>query len=419
MQNLTTLSNGIRVITDHVGDVHSVAFGVWVGTGARHERGDQNGLSHMIEHMLFKGTEKRSAFEITAEIENVGGHMNAYTSRELTSYHVHLLKHDIALAADIISDMVLHSTLPDDELERERDVILQEIGMCADTPDDLVFDEYFETAFKDQALGAPILGTPELIKGYQKSDLQAYIDARYRAGNIVVSASGNVDHDQLCTSLENLFVKTRTGDVQPNTAFQYTGGTHLNEKELEQSHVVLGFESVSRLSDRHYVMQALSNLLGGGMSSRLFQEVREKRGLVYSIYTFQQAFVDRGLFGIYAGTGPDRLGELMPVLCDELKKIAGTPPSDEELSRTKAQLKSSVVIGQESMMNRADRQAKHILFRGEPMDLKSVIAQIDAITPEQIQELAAELFTKTPTLAALGPLENLPDFSDIEKNLAV
>lgn len=414
---MTTLDNGLRVITDHVSSVGSVALGVWVGVGTRNENMTYNGAAHMVEHMLFKGTKKRSALDIAQQIENVGGAMNAYTSREITSYHMHLLKDDVPLALDVLSDMLLQSTMPEDEIERERHVILQEIGMCHDTPDDVIFDNYYETAYPGQALGAPILGKTDIITGMGRDALMQHVHDLYTPANMVISASGAVDHESFVQQAQDLFGGLAKGKAKENTPAQYQSGEHRTDRDLEQSHIILGFQGLSRLDDNFYAAQALSSILGGGMSSRLFQEVREKRGLVYSVFSFHSAYNDDGQFGIYAGTGPDDLPELIPVICDEVQKICDNL-TDEEVTRAKTQMKSGLIMGRESMMSRADQQAKFLIFRDTVIDVEDLTAKIEAIDKQAIQSVAKRIFTGAPTLAALGPLAKLEGFDHIKSRLS-
>ncbi len=414
---LTTLSNGLRIITDSVDSVQSVALGIWAGVGARNEIASNNGVAHMVEHMLFKGTKIRSSQEIAEVIENVGGHMNAYTSREVTSYHMHLLKDHTPLALDVLSDMYQNSTMPAEEIERERHVILQEIGMCNDTPDDLIFDHYYETAYPDQALGAPILGTTDIVSKMSREALQSHIDTNYNTTNTVISAAGNISHDDFVSLVEDKFGALRAGDKAKNYAANYQGGEHRLDKELEQSHLIIGFQGISRLDDNLYAAQALSNILGGGMSSRLFQEVREKRGLVYSIFSFHTAHQDDGQFGIYAGTGPTDLEELVPVVCDEVAKASSTI-TDEELSRAKAQLKSSMLMARENMMTRADQHAKVLIHRDRVFDQNDIVQKIEALQVADLQNIAAQIFASKPTIVGLGPLEKLAPYEHIAEKLA-
>jgi predicted Zn-dependent peptidase len=367
--------------------------------------------------MLFKGTKTRSALQIAEELENVGGSMNAYTSRELTSYHVHLLAEDAAHGLNVMADMYLNSTLPDDEIQREREVILQEIGMTNDTPDDLVFDIFSETAYPDQALGAPILGRSANIENMSKGDLQTYIDQFYTPANTVVSAAGGIDHDAFVNQIETLFAHRPSSKPSNYKDAVYQGGETRLVKDLEQSHFILGFQGLGRLDEDYYAAQILSTILGSGMSSRLFQEVREKRGLVYSIFSYHSGYQDDGQFGIYAGTGPEKLDEIIPVICDEVLKV-GSDVSEEELARAKAQLKAGMLMGRESMMTRADQQAKYLLFRDRAFDLDALIAAIDKVDRAAIKRVADKIFTSRPTLAALGPLDKLEDYGRIEERLA-
>lgn len=397
--------------------MHTTALGIWVGVGTRHEDMMHNGVAHMVEHMLFKGTKNRNALQIVNEIEQLGGSMNAYTSRELTSYHVHVLKDDVALGLEILCDMYKNSTLPDDEVERERDVILQEIGMCNDTPDDLVFDLFAETAYPDQSLGAPILGKAHKIEGMERTTLLDYICKHYTPANTVISAAGAIQHEDLVAQVDTLFRRLPPDTNQTQAGADYRGGEIRMQRDLEQAHFVMGFQGLSRLDDRYYAAQALSQIVGGGMSSRLFQEVREKRGLVYSIFSYHSGYQDDGQFGVYAGTDPARLDEIVPVICDELLSVAGSV-TDEELQRAKSQLKAGTLMGRESMMSRADQHAKYLLFRDQAFDLEALVAAIDAISLADIQSCAQEIFASKPTLAALGPLDKLAPFEQIIDKMA-
>ncbi|MCK5284098.1 MAG: insulinase family protein [Alphaproteobacteria bacterium] len=413
----TTLSNGLRIITDTVPSVHSVALGIWAGVGSRNEQAAHNGVAHMVEHMLFKGTKNRNALELAEVIENVGGHMNAYTSREVTSYHIHLLKDDMSLALNVLSDMYQHSTLPKDEIERERQVILQEIGMCHDTPDDLIFDNYYETAYPEQALGAPILGTNEIVSRMSKETLQNHITQFYTPSRTVISAAGNLNHDEFVDLVSTFFNDFPSDKNHQQKQAYYHGGEYRTEKSLEQSHFILGFQGLSRLDSNYYEAQALSILFGGGMSSRLFQEIREKRGLVYSIFSFHSASIDNGQFGIYAGTSPEKLDEIIPVVCDEVQKLSSTI-TEKELKRARIQLKTGMLMGRESMMARADQQAKHMLFHGKTINLDELITKIDAINEHVVSQIAQKIFATTPTLAALGSLNKLEEYESITQRLA-
>jgi predicted Zn-dependent peptidase len=414
---VTTLPSGLRVVTDTVGSMHSAAIGIWTGVGTRDEDMAENGVAHMVEHMLFKGTKRRNALEIVEQMENVGGSMNAYTSREITSYHIHLLQDDVPLGMDILADMYQNSVMPDEEIEREREVIIQEIGMNNDTPDDLIYDQYFEQAYPGQAMGAPILGTSDIIENMKRSSLEKYVSRFYSPARTVISAAGGINHDEMVDMAAKLYTNLPKGDPAEGQKAQYKGGETRAEKDLEQAHILLGFQGIARPDSDYFAVQALSTLLGGGMSSRLFQEVREKRGLVYSIYSFHFGYQDDGLFGIYAGTGPEKLGEIIPVICDEVQKL-GASVTEQELERAKAQLRANMLMGRESMMTRADQQAKYMLFRNTPFDENAQLHAINNVDLNALRRVCNRIFTTAPTLAALGPLAKLEPFDQIEKRLA-
>ncbi len=415
---VTTLDSGLRVITDSVPEMETVAVGVWADVGTRHEDLKHNGVAHMVEHMMFNGTPTRTSRQIAEAVEDVGGQINAYTSREITAYYIHLLKNDMPMAMDILSDILQRPTFPDNELEKERGVILQEIGMTNDTPDDVVFDYYQETAYPDQALGAPILGREEIIEGMKKETLYDYVHRFYTPEKLVVSAAGNVDHDSFVHTARTMFADLPKDTHQSYKPAQYKGGDKRMEKDLEQSHVVLGFQGVNREDPDYYSAVILGTVLGGGMSSRLFQEVREKRGLVYSIYASHSAYHDDGQFEIYAGTGPENLGQLIPVTCEEIVKIMQNPITEEELNRAKAQIKAGILMSRESMLSRANRQAKFLINFNAAPDVARLIAQVDAVTVYTVQKIAQKIFIGTPTLAALGPVKGLEDYNKIRERLA-
>ncbi len=414
----TKLENGLRIVTDTVSTVESVAVGIWCDVGTRHENMKQNGIAHMVEHMMFNGTPTRTAKDIVEQIENVGGQMNAYTSRENTAYYVHLLKDDLSLALDVLSDMIQRPTFPDVDLEKERGVIIQEIGMVNDTPDDLVFDIYQETAYPAQSLGTPILGTADIVQNMSKDSLFGYVKNFYNPENLILSAAGNVDHVDLVALAEKLFVDLPASNKSTYQKADYKGGEHRAHKELEQSHIVLGFQGVKKKDPDYYAAALLSTVLGGGMSSRLFQEVREKHGLVYSVYSSHTGYSDDGQFEIYAGTGPDKLTKLIPVICDEVQRICQENISSDELQRAKSQLRSGILMGRESMLSRANRQAKHVMSFDEDFNLSSLLEKIEKINSQDIQKIATKIFKTQPTLAALGPLETLESYDKIQKRLA-
>ncbi len=415
---VTKLESGLRVITDTVPEMETVAVGVWADVGTRHEDLKHNGVAHMVEHMMFNGTPTRTSRQIAEAVEDVGGQINAYTSREITAYYIHLLKNDMPMAMDILSDILQRPTFPDNELEKERGVILQEIGMTNDTPDDVVFDHYQETAYPDQALGAPILGREEIVENMKKETLYDYVHRFYTPEKLVVSAAGNVDHDSFVHTARTMFCDLPKDTHQAYAPAQYKGGERRIEKELEQAHVVLGFQGISREDPDYYSAVMLGTVLGGGMSSRLFQEIREKRGLVYSIYSSHSSYHDDGQFEIYAGTGPESLNKLVPVTCEELVKIMQDPISEEELNRAKAQIKAGILMSRESMLSRSNRQAKYLINFNHAPDVSRLIAQVDAVTVYSVQKIAQKIFTGKPTLAALGPIKTLESYDKIINRLA-
>ena len=414
----TRLDNGLRVVTDYVPTVESVAVGIWCDVGARHEDMAHNGVAHMVEHMMFNGTPTRSAKDIVEQIESVGGQMNAYTSRENTAYYVHLLKDDLPLALDVLSDMIQRPTFPDNDLEKERGVIIQEIGMTNDTPDDLIFDLYQQTAYPQQSLGAPILGTADIVQNMTKQTLFDYVTHFYNPENLVISAAGNVTHEKMMEEVKRLFCDLPAPKKSTYQKADYHGGEHRSDKELEQAHIVLGFQGIKKSDPDYYAATLLSTVMGGGMSSRLFQEVREKHGLVYSVYSAHSGYNDDGQFEIYAGTGADKLPKLIPVICDEVQKISQNLMDVDELNRAKSQLRAGILMGRESMLSRANRQAKHMISFDEEFSLAHLLEKIDIVEPEDIQKMAQRIFSSRPTLAALGPLDQLESYDEIQKKLA-
>ena len=414
---VTKLDNGLIVVSERMDRVETVSFGAYVATGTRHEQAFENGVSHFLEHMAFKGTERRSAAQIAEEIENVGGHINAYTAREQTAYYVKVLKEDMALGADIIGDILTHSSFDADEFERERGVILQEIGQANDTPDDIVFDHFQETAYPDQPMGRPVLGTEELIRSMRRDTLMGYMKRHYTTGNTVIAAAGNLHHDHLLDLVAKHFADLPTTPVIPYTPSQYHGGEFREARDLDQVHIVLGFPSAAYGAADYYPTLLLSTLLGGGMSSRLFQEIREKRGLVYSIYAFSQPFADSGTFGIYAGTGESEAGELIPVTLDELRKVQHSV-SEAELARARAQVKAGLLMSLESTGSRCEQIARQMQVFGRLVPVAETVARIDRVTVEDIQGAASRIFRAAPTLAAMGPAGHVPALPLIAGKLA-
>ncbi len=400
------LSNGLRVVTDKISNVETAALGVWIKAGSRLESEKNNGVAHFLEHMAFKGTTTRSATDIAQAIENVGGYVNAGTSRETTSYYIRVLKNDVPLGMEILSDILLNSTFKNDELERERGVILQELGMTLDTPDDLIFDYYQDSSFKDQSLGRTILGTSKNINSIQFNDLRSFMNENYVNKQMVFAASGNIDHDQIVKLAEKLFKNSKNNSVKKIEKNSYIGGEKIKQKDLEQLHLILGFEGIPILNENYYALSVLTSILGGGMSSRLFQTIREKLGLVYSIYAFKACYTDTGTVGIYAGTGEEEVKKLIPVLTEEIKKICENI-SDTELNRSKTQLKAGLMMGLESTTNRCEHLANQMLFYGRPVTSLEISERIDSVSSNQLYDLAKKVFQSKLTLSAIGPSKNL------------
>jgi len=406
---VSTLANGLRIATDPFETVESVSLGIWIDIGTRHEPPEINGVAHFLEHMAFKGTERRSARAIAEEIEAVGGHVNAYTSRENTAYYAKVLKEDVPLALDVLADILQYSIFDGEELDRERTVILQEIGQANDTPDDIIFDHFQECAYPDQAMGRPVLGKPEIIRELGREAVISYLRDHYSAGRMVLAAAGNVEHEQLVDLAEKMlsgFPAERSVKTEPAC---YAGGEWREERDLEQLHLVLGFPGVILSDPDFYAASVLSTAFGGGMSSRLFQEIREKRGLVYGIHSFVHGYRDGGLFGIYAGTGEEEVADLTPALCEEAMRLEDGL-TEIELNRAKTQMKAGLLMSLESTSVRCEQLAQHLLIHGTPFDPADIVSRIDAVDDAAIRRVVERWRTAPPTLAALGPLSRLEDF---------
>ncbi len=409
---LTALPSGLRVITDPMDSVETVAAGVWVAAGTRHETAGVNGIFHLLEHMAFKGTERRSAQDIAEEMDNVGGQLNAYTSRDHTAYFSKVLKEDTQLAVDILSDILLNPAMNDEELAREQYVVVQEIYQAVDTPDDIIFDHFQATAFPDQPMGWPVLGKEDIVKSITSDRLKSYMAGHYAADAMVVSASGAVDHDSFVSLVEKAFTGLPAKTQVNETPGCYSGGDFRERRGLEQVHIVLGFSGVSFDDEDFYNIAALSTLLGEGMSSRLFQEIREKRGLAYTVFSTAQSFSDAGLFSIYTGTGREDVPKLIPVLCDEIRKTT-EKVSDAEVARARAQLKAGILMSLESPSSRCAQRARQVLVYGRPLSTQEVIERVEEVGAGSIIASAQRIFSGRPTLAALGELDKLEDIDAV------
>lgn len=415
---VSRLSNGLTVATETLPSIESVALGVWVKSGARNERDDEHGMAHLLEHMAFKGTSTRSAFDIASQIENVGGEINAATSVETTSFYARVLADDAPLAIDLLADILQDSEFDAEELEREQHVILQEIGAAHDTPDDVVFDRFTETAYRHQTIGRSILGTPDTVKSFTSAQLHAFMERQYGADDMVVVAAGDIKHDAFVKEVEKRLgtFRAKADSVLPHYA-QYVGGDFREQRDLMDAQIVLGFEGRAYHVRDFYASQVLSMILGGGMSSRLFQEVRERRGLCYSVYAFHWGFSDTGIFGIHAATGQSDIAELVPVIIQELHK-AGDEILQEELDRARAQYRAGLIMSGESPASRASQIARQMLLFGRPIGKDELMERLSALTVERLRDLSSRLFSTKPTVTAVGPVGTLAPYEAIRDALA-
>ena len=412
--NVTRLPSGLTVVTDEM-PLETAALGVWTGVGGRDEQADEHGVSHFLEHMAFKGTRRRSARQIVEDIENVGGDLNAATSIETTAYYARVLKADVPLGLDVLSDILSEPLFDAEEVARERSVIEQEIGAALDTPDDVIFEYVSELAFPGQPIGRSLLGTPEALETITGAKLHGYLEKHYRAPNMVVAAAGGVKHDTVIAEVERRFGKFAGPAAPLPQPATFGGGTRVVHRDLEQAHLTFGLEGLSQTDPLLFSLQVFSNILGGGMSSRLMQEVREKRGLCYSIYSFHMSYSDTGFFGVYTGTDPDDAPEMMEVVVDEIRSAADTL-SEAEVARAKAQMKAGLLMAMESCSSRAEQLARHILNFGRPLTTEELIARIDAVSVESSREAARGLLSRSrPAIVALGAgrgLERAASFAE-------
>ncbi|MEX0339639.1 MAG: M16 family metallopeptidase [Arenibacterium sp.] len=412
------LSNGFRIVSEHMPGLQSAAIGIWVTAGGRHERAEQNGIAHFLEHMAFKGTKQRSALQIAEAIEDVGGYINAYTSREVTAYYARVLENDVPLALDVIADILLNPVFDPAEIEVERGVILQEIGQSHDTPDDVIFDWLQAESYRDQPLGRTILGPSERVSSFSRADLKSFVAEHYGPEQMILSAAGAVDHAALVRLAETLFgglERRKPSDTQPAT---FTGGEIRREKALEQAHFALALESPGYRDEKIYTAQIYTSALGGGMSSRLFQEIRENRGLCYTIFAQTGAYADTGTTTIYAGTSATQIGELATITIDEMKRAADDMTA-EEVARARAQMKAGMLMGLESPSNRAERLARLVQIWGNVPSLDDTISRIDAVTTGDVREFAEQVAGSAPAALALyGPIADAPRWGELQERRA-
>ena len=413
---LTTLPNGLRIVTEHMPGLKSASAGIWVMAGGRHERAEQNGIAHFLEHMAFKGTRRRTALQIAEEIEDVGGYINAYTSREMTAYYARVLEADVALALDVIGDIVLNPAFDKKEIEVERHVILQEIGQALDTPDDIIFDWLQEASYPDQAFGRTILGPEERVSAFSRKDLKGFVTENYGPAQMILAAAGAVDHDAIVAQAEGIF-----GALKPRgqAAFQgasFKGGERREVKDLEQVHFAMAFDAPGYRHPDVFTAQVYAMAMGGGMSSRLFQKVREERGLCYSIFAQSGAYEDTGQITLYAGTSAEEIGALTQITMDELKRAADDM-SEAEVLRARAQIKAGMLMGLESPSARAERIARLLAIYGRVPDVEESVARIDAVSTADVRRYAGELTGSDAALALYGPVADAPDLEAIRSRL--
>ena len=415
-QHLTTLDNGLRIVTEDMPGLKSASAGIWVMAGGRHERPEQNGIAHFLEHMAFKGTERRTALQIAEEIEDVGGYINAYTSREMTAYYARVLENDVALALDVIGDIVLNPAFHKADIETERHVILQEIGQALDTPDDIVFDWLQEVSYPDQPFGRTILGPEERVSAFKARDLRGFVKERYAPDQMILSAAGAVDHDAIVTQAQAMFGALKSKPALGFDLARFAGTERREVKDLEQVHFAMAFDAPGYRHADVQVAQVYATALGGGMSSRLFQKIREERGLCYSIFAQAGAYEDAGQITLYAGTSAEEIGDLMALTMDELKRAA-EDMSDAEVARAKAQIKAGMLMGLESPSSRAERIARLLAIYGRVPDVDEVVAKIDAVSTADVRRFGAGLTSAGSALALYGPVAAAPGLEAMRHRL--
>ena len=416
MRRFSTLANGLRIVTHHMPAFESVTFGVWNNVGSRDEHEEINGVAHFLEHMAFKGTKTKSAKQIAEKVDSVGGFINAYTSEETTAYFVKLLKQNLHVGIDVISDILQNSTFESQELEKERGVILQEIGMYLDDPSEMVGDYWQRTAFPNQSIGRLIIGKKEIIHSIQREKIVNFMQSNYHPTKMVVSAAGKINHDEFVEQISNSMTNLPKGKISDRIKATYKGGEYREDKKLEQIHVILGFEGLDFFDDDIYALKIYSAIMGAGMSSRLFQEIREKRGLVYSIYASARSFYDTGIFQVVAGTGKEEIKELLPVLCNELLN-APKNLTEKEIEKSKTQLRAATLMASESTMSNAAIAVHQLFTEGKLIDIQETIEKINKVTKSSIEKVANKILSSKPTIASIGPIKQLETLDKIQKRL--
>ena len=414
---ISTLSNGMRVITAFNPNIETAAIGIWTLVGTRYEDQGINGISHFIEHMLFKGTKSRTAFDLAKEIEDVGGSLNAYTSYDRTCYYARVMKEHVNLGLDLLADMILNSTFDKSELERERGVVLQEIGRYEDLPESVAWDHFRSTAYPDQPLGRTILGEKEIIQNLTQAQLIKFVEEKYLPNKMILAAAGNINHDQIVKKAEQLFSTLPSRKDLKYTPAVYHGGEWKQSKELEQAHFYFGFNGVSFHDPDYYTAKVLASLLGGGISSRLFQEIREKRGLVYDIYASSLCEEDSGLFHIGGGTGGHQINELFDILILEIKKICTERISLKEIERAKTQIKANLLMSLESVYSVAERLVFSLQIFNRYFSAEEFIENIESVQEKQLQNLSIRFLSSPLLLSIFGPIIEKKTYEEISHRL--
>jgi predicted Zn-dependent peptidase len=411
----TTLPGGLRVVTETLPSVRSATFGIWANVGSRDETPALNGATHYLEHLLFKGTKKRSALDISSALDAVGGEMNAFTAKEYTCYYARVLDTDLPLAIDVVCDMLTGSLIRQEDVDAERGVILEEIAMTEDDPGDCVHDLFAHTMLGDTPLGRPVLGTVDTVNALDADRIRRFYKKHYDPTRLVVAAAGNIDHNKVVRQVRSAFEKAgalQRTDATPviprqgSRALRTAGRVEVVNRKTEQAHVILGMPGLARTDERRWALGVLNTALGGGMSSRLFQEVREKRGLAYSVYSYTSGFADTGLFGVYAGCRPSQVHDVLKICRDELDQVAQDGLTDDEIGRAIGQLAGSTVLGLEDTGALMNRIGKSELCWGEQMSVDDMLAKISAVTPDEVREVAREVLGHRPSLSAIGPLKD-------------
>ena len=420
----TVHSSGLRIVTEEVPSVRSAAVGIWVNVGSRDEAPATAGASHFLEHLLFKGTTSRTALEISSSIESVGGEMNAFTSKEYTCFYARVIDTDLPMAIDVVSDLITSSIVTALDVDAERKVVLEEIAMRDDDPSDLVHDLFSDTYYGDTQIGRPILGTIDSINNMSRNTVFNYYKKKYKPSDLVVAVAGNIKHKRVVAMVEealsrdNFLDLAGTPNIRANTTIKRGPQTPvgLMYRKTEQAHMLYGMEGVPRADDRRFAMGVLSAALGGGMSSRLFQEIREKRGLAYSVYAYSQQFAGTGTIGFYAGCNPTKAVEVVEIIREVLSDVADHGMSHEEIERAKGAVRGSLVLSQEDSGSRMSRIGKNEIVYGQVMDFDDILKAISRVSAEDIRQIAGEYLTKTPTLALVGPFKNPAKFEKVLKS---